>query len=315
MSLLQRIASVLAVMALSIAGTLIVVELTRSERIVLPAGCSAVDRGSPGCRPVTESGSNATTLTLLGVPFTLLAALGAAWLTASTANARQRASLAAEAERQGVALQAEAERHKATLRHERGLADRAALRALLDALMEHIAVADRNHLRYDAARHAFEDEARIKAEAEAEGKAASRKFTEVVFALEPYRDRLRARLGAKHELAVAFGTLLDDLSTLGQVMGKVTWPANSEHEQWIADTKWAYLAAVRSSLRPRRSSSEHKSPSDESGAGVVTAYRWTDFLGPISGGTAALREMRASRLAASSRSLRTSSRSATRLAE
>jgi hypothetical protein len=241
MSLRQRVVAVLAVVALSVTGTLIVVELTKSDRIVLPAGCSPADRGSPGCRPVTESGADATTLTLLGVPFTLLAALGAAGLTARSANARQRASLAAESERQSVALQAEAERHLATLRHERGLADRAELRAVLDALMEHIAVADRNELAFESARYAYEHDSNIREEAEVMGKAAARVFTQATFALEPYRDRLRARLGAKHELAVAFDRLFEDLSSVGQVMGKVTWPATSEHEQWIRDTKWAYL--------------------------------------------------------------------------
>ncbi|MEA2255863.1 MAG: hypothetical protein QOG35_1908, partial [Solirubrobacteraceae bacterium] len=221
----------------------IVVELTKSDRIVLPAGCSAADRNSPGCRPVTESGTDATTLTLLGVPFTLLAALGAAWLTASSANARQRASLGAEAERQSVALEAEAERHNATLRHERGLADRAELRTLLDALMEHIAVADRNQLTFDASRYAYENEHEpdVVAHAMARAIMASREFNKATFALYPYRDRLRARLGDKHELAVAFGTLLDDLSNLGQVMGKVAWPATAEHQKWLRDTKWAYL--------------------------------------------------------------------------
>jgi hypothetical protein len=238
-SLPQHVAAVFVLVALSVAGTLIVVELTKSERIVLPAGCSAADRNSPGCRPVTESGADATTLTLLGVPFTLLAALGAAWLTASAANVRQRASLAAEAERQSVALKAEAERHDATLRHERGLADRAELRTLLDALMEHIAVADRNQLRFDTARYVYEHEHVL--EAEAVGKQASREFTAATFALDPYRDQLRARLGAKHDLAVAFGTLLDDLSNLGQVMGKVAWPATEEHQQWLRDTKYTYL--------------------------------------------------------------------------
>jgi hypothetical protein len=58
MSLRQRVVAVLAVVALSVTGTLIVVELTKSDRIVLPPGCSAADRGSPGCRPVTESGAD-----------------------------------------------------------------------------------------------------------------------------------------------------------------------------------------------------------------------------------------------------------------
>jgi len=139
-------------------------------------------------------------------------------------------SLAAESERQSVALQAEAERHMATLRHERGLADRAELRAVLDALMEHIAVADRNQLAFESARYAYEHHPDIREEAEVMGKAAAR-ATEATFALEPYRDRLRARLGAKDELAVAFDRLFEDLSSVGQVMGKVTWPATSEHEQ------------------------------------------------------------------------------------
>jgi hypothetical protein len=238
-SLPQRVVAVLVIVALSVAGTLIIVELTKSERIALPAGCSPADRNSPGCRPVTKSGTDATTLTLLGVPFTLLAALGAAWLTASAANARQRASLAAEAERQSVALKAEAERHDATLRHERGLADRVELRRLLDALMEHISVADRNQLRFDTARYMYEHEHVLGAEAI--GREASREFTAATFALDPYRDRLRARLGATHDLAVAFGTLLDDLSALGQVMGKVAWPATEQHQQWLRDTKYTYL--------------------------------------------------------------------------
>jgi hypothetical protein len=243
MSVRQRSVAVFVIVALSVSGTLIVVELTKNERIVLPAGCSAADRSAPGCRPVRESGADATTLTLLGVPFTLFAALGAAWLTASSANARQRASLDAEAERQSVALQAEGERHEATLRHERGLADRAELRSVLDALMEHVAVADRNHLRFESARFAFEHEPdpEVQAAAMATGKVASREFNAAFFALEPYRDRLRARLGAKHELAVAFGTLLEDLSSVGQVLGKMTWPATAENEQWMADTKYAYL--------------------------------------------------------------------------
>src|SRR5215207_1297336 len=68
MSLRQRVVAVLAVVALSVTGTLIVVELTKSDRIVLPAGCSAADRGSPGCRPVTESGAERDDVDASGGP-------------------------------------------------------------------------------------------------------------------------------------------------------------------------------------------------------------------------------------------------------
>lgn len=240
---LKHLAFVLAVVALSAAGTLIIVELAKSKRVVLPAGCSAIDRDSPGCRPVSESGADATTLTLLGIPFTVLAAMGAAWLTSSAANMRQRSSLAAEADRQGIALKAEADRHSTTLRHERGLEDRAELRSLLDKLMEHVAVADRNQQKFDALRYAYEtqDDPEVVTYAEATAKLASREFTDATFALDPYRDRLRVRLGAKHELVAAFDTLFDDLSNVGLVMGKVSWPATEEHQQWLRDTKYKYL--------------------------------------------------------------------------
>jgi hypothetical protein len=88
--------------------------------------------------------------------------------------------------------------------------------------------------------HSYAQDAETKAAAEAAGRAASRTFDEGFFALEPYRDQLAVRLGAKHDLTVAFETLFEDLSSVGQVMGKVSWPATSEHEQWIANTKWAY---------------------------------------------------------------------------
>jgi hypothetical protein len=239
----QLITAALILVVLSVAGTLIVVELTKSERVGLPPGCSAADRHSPGCRPVTKSGADTTTLTLLGVPFTLLAAIGAAWLTASAANTRQRASLAAEADRQRLALEAEAERHDATLRHERALADRAELRRLLDGLMVHIAVADRSDLSFDSAQFAYGDTQveHVKEEARDIGRAAASSLTEAALALGPYRDQLAARLGAGHELAVAFGALLDDLMSVGQVMNKVAWPPTEEHERWRAETKHAYL--------------------------------------------------------------------------
>jgi hypothetical protein len=228
----RNAAACLIVAVLSATATVGVIELTKDDQVVLPPGCSASDRTAPSCLPVSKSGGDSSTLTLIGVPFTLLAALGAAWLTASSANARQRDSLAAEAQR-----------HDATLRHERGLEDRRELRGLLDSLMEPLALAHSHERTFSAAKYAYELEPAddVKAHAEVRGRLAARELTANVLALEPYAARLRTRLGADHELVVAFDALVDAVTSVSQVASKVTWPAQPQHDQLIADTHWPYL--------------------------------------------------------------------------